>query len=104
MLFSIYSGKTDESINANKTCRTAKQHTSDEEPWPYLFFVVLGTASTEGFIDFPEVLSVNENYLFEHQPIRITDVLEAIQSDWIISNKRETQAFRVFFPLNTRIL
>ena len=64
MLFSIYSGQTDESINTNKTCRTAQLHTSDEEPWPNLFFVLSGTARTEGFIDFPGVLSVNENYLF----------------------------------------
>ena len=36
---------------------------------------------------------------FENQPIRNT-VLEAIESDWLISNKRETQAFRVFFPFS----
>ena len=53
--------QTDESINANKTCRTAQQHNTNEEPWPNLFFVVSGTAL---FIDFLGVLSVNENYLF----------------------------------------
>ena len=63
LLFSMYSGYTDESKNVNKTCRTAQLHTSDE-PWPDLFFVVSGTAHTEDFIDFPGVLSVNENYLF----------------------------------------
>ena len=64
MHFSIYSGYTDGSINANKTCRTAKEHNSDEEPWPNLFFVASDTASREGFLDFPGVLLVNENYLF----------------------------------------
>ena len=52
---------SDESINANKTCRTAQLHNSDEEPWPNLVLVVSGAAHTEGFIDFRGVLSVNEN-------------------------------------------
>ena len=37
---------------------------------------------------------------FENQPIRITVVFEAIESDWLISNKRATQTFRVFFPFS----
>ena len=37
---------------------------------------------------------------FENQPIRITAVLDAIESDWLTSNKRETQAFRIFFPFS----
>ena len=37
---------------------------------------------------------------FKNQPIRITAVLEAIESDWLISNKIETQALRVFFPFS----
>ena len=37
---------------------------------------------------------------FQNHPIRITAILEAKESDWLISNKRETQAFRVFFPFS----
>ena len=77
---------------------------TDKEQWPKLFFVhgfrqtqITFTARTESFIDFPGVLSLNQ---IENQPIRITAVLEAIESDWIISNKRGTQAFRVFFPFS----
>ena len=77
---------------------------TDKEQWPKLFFVhgfrqtqITFTACTEGFIDFPGVLSLNQ---IENQPIRITAVLEAIESDWIISNKRGTQASRVFFPFS----
>ena len=80
---------------------------TDKEQWPKLFFVhgfrqtqITFTARTEGFIDFQGVLSLNQNYMFENQPIRITVVLEAIESYWIISNKRGTQAFRVFFPFS----
>ena len=87
---------TDESINVNKTCRTTQEH--DNKQWPELFFLHCFrqteiTACTEGFIDFLGVLSLN-------QTIRIMAVLEAIESDWIISNKRGTQAFRVFFPFS----
>ena len=57
---------TDESINANKTCRITQE--PNKKQWPKLF---LGfrqtqiTARTEGFIDLiPGVLWLNESYLF----------------------------------------
>ena len=44
---------------------------TDKEQWPKLFFVhgfrqtqIIFTAHTEGFIDFPGVLSLNQNYMF----------------------------------------
>ena len=41
----------------------------DKEQWPKLFFVhdfrqTQITARTEGFIDFPGVLSLNQNHMF----------------------------------------
>ena len=58
---------TDKSINGNKTCRTTQEH--DKEQWPKFFFVhgfrqTRITARTEGFIDFPGVLSLNQDYMF----------------------------------------
>ena len=35
---------------------------------------------------------------FENQPIIVASVLEAIKADWLISNERGMQAFRVFIP------
>ena len=58
---------TGESTNVNKTCRTTQEH--DNEQWPELFFLhgfrqTEITARTEGFIDFPGVLSLKQNYKF----------------------------------------